>query len=182
MPSYLTRDGRKISDTCVIETDGVGKHTSIWHNTVVMEGAKIGENCIIGSHCVIGRNVVIGNNCRIQDGCLIYEGVTIGESCLIAPNVTFTNDYFPTMHNVKDWKKDRFKKTRVERLSSIGAGSVILCGVTIGENSVVGAGSVVTKNVCGFTIVAGNPAKRIRKRSDYDSEVARLKEKKEEWI
>ena len=108
---------------------------------------------------MIGPDVTIGDNCKIQNQSLIYDGVIIGDNVFIGPGVVTTNDIQPKASG--EWG-DRFKKTLFEDGCSIGANSTIICGNTIGENSLVGAGSVVTKNVESNTVVVGNPAKFLR--------------------
>lgn len=148
--------------TSIVETDNIGKNTKIWAFSHISSGVKIGENCVIGEGVHIGNNVTVGNNCKIQNHSLIYEGVTIEDDVFIGPNTVTTNDFNPKVSG--DWKNDgRFKKTLFKKGCSIGANSVIICGVIIGENSLVGAGSVVTKDVPPSCLVFGNPAKLIKK-------------------
>lgn len=114
--------------------------------------AEIGDGCTIHSHVWIGKDVEIGNNVKIQAFTFIPPGVTIEDDCFIGPRVTFTNDKYPP---AKDWKPER---TTVKKGASIGAGAIILPGLTIGENARIGAGSVVTRDVPANTLVMGNPA------------------------
>lgn len=131
----------------------VGKGTRIWHPelSVISKDAVIGENCVIHSHVWIGPNVKIGDGCRIQAFTFIPPGVHIGDNVFIGPRVTFTNDKYPPSGG--NWIN-----TRVYDGASIGAGAVILPGITIGANARIGAGSVVTKNVVAGVTVCGNPA------------------------
>ena len=117
----------------------------------------IGDECNICSHCFIENDVVIGNRVTVKCGVQIWDGITIKDNVFIGPNVTFTNDKFPRSKDRKDPLE-----TIVEKSASIGANATILCGVTIGENAMIGAGAVVTKDVAADAIVAGNPAKIIR--------------------
>lgn len=134
----------------------IGKGTKVWH-FVNLYGCQIGENCVIASYCEIGRNVKIGNNCKIECRAFLPEGVEIEDDVFIGPSVTFTNDKYPKARG--EWKTTR---TLVRRAASIGANSTIICGVTIGERAIVGAGSVVTKDVAPYTLVIGNPARKIK--------------------
>jgi UDP-2-acetamido-3-amino-2,3-dideoxy-glucuronate N-acetyltransferase len=145
-----------IHQTAIVETEQVGNNTKIWAFSHICQGAKIGKNCVIGEGVYIGPNVVIGDNVKIQNHSLIYEGVKVENDVFIGPNVVTTNDIYPRA--VGDWK-DRFRKTLICRGASIGANSTILCGITIGSKSLVGAGSVVTRSIPKNTLVYGNPAK-----------------------
>ena len=150
-----------IHPTAIIDENvSIGFGTNIWAFTHISEGASIGENCTIGEGVHIGKNVIIGNNCRIQNHSLIYEGVEIGNDVMISPNVVTTNDIFPQLP-VCDWK-ERFRKTIIEDRVSIGANTTIVCGVTIHSDSMVGAGSVVTKDIQSNELHYGNPAKFAR--------------------
>lgn len=139
----------------------IGLGTKIWAFSHIMAGVKIGKNCVIGEGVHIGINVVIGDNVKIQNHSLVYEGVTIEDDVFFGPNTVTTNDIEP--HAVGDWR-DRFRTTHFKKGCSVGANSTILCGITIGENSLIGAGSVVTKTIPPNIIVAGNPARFLRKK------------------
>lgn len=129
-------------------------------------GCEIGENTKIGAFVEIQKNATIGKNCKISSHTFICEGVTIEDNAFIGHSVTFINDSYPRatagdgqLQTESDWKVE---KTLVKKGASIGSGSTILANVSIGENAIVGAGSVVTKSVPANTIVAGNPAKMLR--------------------
>jgi len=151
----------KIADDVVL-----GENVSIY-NYVNLYGCSIGNNTKIGSFVEIQKNVTVGTSCKISSHTFICEGVSIGNSCFIGHGVMFINDRYP--HSVnnkgelktdKDWKIEQiFIKDKV----SIGSNSTILCGITINTGAVIGAGSVVTKDVPPFCVVAGNPAKIIRR-------------------
>lgn len=120
----------------------IGKGTKIWHYTNIYETAKIGKNCVIGSYVEIGDEVIIGDNCKIEAFAFIPKGVTIGNNVFIAPHVCFTDDKYPKVNG--NWK---LLSTIVEDNVVIGANSTILPGITIGKGSLIGAGSIVTKNI-----------------------------------
>ncbi len=133
---------------------------------VNLYGCEIGDESKIGAFVEIQKNARIGKRCKVSSHCFICEGVTIEDECFIGHHVVFVNDRYPAAVNPdgspetdRDWQ---VIETRVARRASIGSGAVILCGVTIGEGAMVGAGSVVTEAVPPHTIVAGNPARVLR--------------------
>jgi acetyltransferase-like isoleucine patch superfamily enzyme len=133
---------------------------------VNLYGCSIGDNTKIGAFVEIQKNAKIGRYCKISSHTFICEGVIIEDNAFVGHNVTFINDKYPRSTNnngglqtEEDWKVE---PTIVKRAASIGSGATILCSVTIGENSIVGAGSLVTKDVPANTIVAGNPARIFR--------------------
>lgn len=136
--------------------------TNVWQFCVILPNAKIGENCNICSHCFIENEVVIGNNVTVKCGVQIWDGITLEDDVMIGANVTFTNDRYPRSHN-KEWK---LLPTRVCKGATIGAGATILPGLTIGERAMIGAGSVVTKNVPAGEIWIGNPARFFKRIKD----------------
>jgi len=141
----------------------LGKDVTIYHpEQVNLYGCEIGDGCRIGAFVEIRRQVKVGRNVKIQAFAFIPEGVTIEDGCFIGPHVAFTNDLYPRATNPDgspkkpdDWVVE---PTKVEAGASIGANATLLCGITIGEHAVVGAGAVVTKNVPPYAIVAGVPA------------------------
>jgi len=141
----------KLSD---VQSIKIGEHTNIWQFCVVLEGAKIGNNCNINTQVFIENDVVIGNNVTIKPGVQIWDGTTIEDNVFIGPNVTFTNDFTPRSKQYPN----EFLKTTIKRGASIGANSTIVGGVTIGESSMIGAGSVVTKSIGAQELWYGNPA------------------------
>jgi UDP-2-acetamido-3-amino-2,3-dideoxy-glucuronate N-acetyltransferase len=149
-----------IHPTALIHSDcNIGKGTKIWANVQIRENVKIGKNCIISKDVYVDKNLKIGNFCKIQNGVSIYDGVEIFDKVFVGPHVCFTNDKVPRAFNNK-WKLTR---TKVCQGASIGANSTIVCGIVIGKYAMIAAGSVVTKNVKEFTLVAGNPAVEIAK-------------------
>ncbi|MFO7967185.1 MAG: acyltransferase [Archaeoglobaceae archaeon] len=141
--------------TAVVESEDIGEGTKIWHFVHVREGARIGKDCVIGKSSYIDTDVIIGDNVKIQNFVSVYKGVSIEDNVFIGPSVTFTNDDYPRAYS---WSDDQIVATSVKKGASIGAGSVIICGNKIGEYSMVGAGSVVTRDVDPYTLVYGNPA------------------------
>ena len=138
-----------VSDECVI-----GPGTKVWVNAQIRERSQIGKDCILSKDVYVDRNVSIGDSCKIQNGVSIYDGVRIEENVFVGPHVCFTNDKVPRAFN-NSWE---IRPTLVKKGASIGANATIVCGVTLGEFCMVGAGSVVIRNVDPYTLVAGNPA------------------------
>ena len=141
----------------VDERAEVGEGTQIWMNAQVREEAKIGKRCIIAKDVYVDMLVEIGDGCKIQNSSSVYYGVKIEQDVFIGPHVAFTNDRIPRAFN-KNWIAS---PTFVKRGASIGANTTIRCGVTIGEYSMVAAGSVVTKDVAPYSLVIGNPARHV---------------------
>jgi acetyltransferase-like isoleucine patch superfamily enzyme len=144
----------------------LGENVKIF-DFVNLYGCTIGDNTKVGTFVEIQKNAFVGKNCKISSHTFICEGVHIGDNVFIGHNVTFINDKHPrsanpdgTMQTEADWQ---VVETYIKNGASIGSSSTILCGVTVGENSIVGAGAVVTKDVPANTIVAGVPAKVIKK-------------------
>ena len=146
-----------VHPSAFIEEDvSIGEGTKIWHLVQIRKGAKIGKNCIFGKSVFIDTNVTIGNNVKIQNFVSVYQGVTIEDDVFVGPHVCFTNDYLPRSF-VSDWE---LIATKVKKGASIGANATIVCGITIGEYAMIGAGSLVSKDVQAHELVYGNPAKR----------------------
>jgi len=152
----MVRGISDISRFSIIKDAEIGEGTKI-HDQVNIYKCKIGRNCKIDAYVYIEEGVEIGDNCKIRPFVFIPTGVIIEDNVFVGPNVTFTNDKYPKARG--QW---RLLPTRVKRGASIGANSVILPGLTIGENALVGAGSVVTKDVPHKAIVAGKPARTLR--------------------
>jgi len=139
--------------------DGVeiGGGTKIWHFSHVLSGSRIGENCNIGQNVVIGPEVNIGNGCKIQNNVSIYKGVTLEDEVFCGPSMVFTNVYNPRS---AIRRMDELRPTLVKKGASIGANATVLCGITIGCYSLIGAGAVVLKDVPDYALVVGNPGKQ----------------------
>jgi UDP-2-acetamido-3-amino-2,3-dideoxy-glucuronate N-acetyltransferase len=147
----------------VSERASIGDGTSIWNDVQVREGVVLGENCIISKGVYIDFDVKIGSNVKIQNYVSVYHGVTIEDGVFVGPHVCFTNDLFPravnpdgTLKSSDDWE---LVKTLICEGVGIGANSTIRCGITIGKWAIIGAGSVVTKDVPDYGLVWGNPAR-----------------------
>ena len=144
----------------------IGDGTDIWNWTQIREGARVGSNCNIGSGVYVDKDVVIGDKVKIQNNVSVYHGVTIEDGVFVGPHVCFTNDLYPraVTEDFTIAREDTWTVTPilVKRGAAIGANSTILPGITIGEGAMVGAGSVVTKDVAPYTLVVGNPARLLR--------------------
>lgn len=141
------------------ESDAVGPRTRIWAFAHIMPGANVGADCNVGDHAFIESGATVGNRVTVKNNALIWDKVTIEDEVFVGPNVVFTNDINPRVAFKKP--PERFLPTRVKRGASIGANATIVCGVTIGEDAFVGAGSVVTLDVPAHALVLGNPARRV---------------------
>lgn len=155
-----------IHPAAIVETKEIGENTKIWAFSHVLEGAKIGANCNIGDSCFIENGVDIGDNVTIKNGNMLFEGVTLEDGVFVGPHIFFTNDPFPRSPRLSEAKKryqsrDWFRPTLVKHGASLGAACVIIAGVTVGEFAMVGAGSIVTKNVQDHALIIGNPARQI---------------------
>jgi UDP-2-acetamido-3-amino-2,3-dideoxy-glucuronate N-acetyltransferase len=144
-----------IHDLSDVQSERIGNHTKIWQFCVVLKNAIIGKKCNINANVFIENDVVIGDNVTIKSGVQVWDGITLKNNVFIGPNVTFVNDFSPRS---KQYPK-KFLKTIVNKNASIGANSTIIGGITIGEYSMIGAGSVLTKNVGPYELWYGNPAR-----------------------
>lgn len=143
-----------IHNSAEVLSSKIGKGTSIWQYCVVLPGAVVGENCNINCHVFIENDVVIGDFVTIKPGVQLWDGIRIGNNVFIGPNATFTNDLFPRSKQYPE----AFVSTVIKDGVSIGANTTILAGIKIGEYAMLGAGSVVSKNIPPFTLWYGNPA------------------------
>lgn len=156
----------RIVDTADVSDEAqIGEGSSIWHLAQVREHAVLGENCVVGRGAYIGEGVRMGNNCKVQNYALVYEPARIADGVFIGPAVVLTNDHFPravnpdgSLKSASDWEQ---VGVDIAEGAAIGARSVCVAPVKIGPWALVAAGSVVTKDVPAFALVAGVPAKRI---------------------
>ena len=147
----------------LVETSEIGDGTRIWAYTHVLKDAKIGRNCNVGENCFIEGGAIIGDNVTIKNGNMLWEGITIESGVFIGPRVSFTNDAYPRsprLHQARGRYQDKswLSPTIVREGASLGAGSIILPGIEIGEFAMIGAGAVVTKNVPAYALLKGCPA------------------------
>jgi UDP-2-acetamido-3-amino-2,3-dideoxy-glucuronate N-acetyltransferase len=138
-----------------VQSTNIGAGTHVWQFVVVLPSARIGQDCNICAHCLIENDVVLGDRVTVKSGVQLWDGLRVGNDVFIGPNASFTNDRFPRSRQ----KPDKFLVTTIQNGASIGAGAVILPGVNIGSQSMVAAGSVVTRSVPPNAVVLGNPAK-----------------------
>lgn len=134
----------------------IGEGTKIWHFCHIMSGAKIGSNCSLGQNVNVGGKAIIGNGVKVQNNVSVYDDVIVEDDVFLGPSMVFTNVINPRAFVQR---KNEYKKTLLKKGCSIGANVTIVCGVTIGEYAMVGAGSVVTKDVPPYALVYGNPAR-----------------------
>ena len=144
-----------IHPTAEVQTKSIGKNTRIWQYCVILKDAVIGEECNINFNVFIENDVIVGNRVTIKPGVQLWDGVRVEDDVFIGPSVTFTNDAAPRSKQYPD----QFLQTVIKKGASIGANATILPGVTIGEYAMIGAGSVVTKDVPPHELWYGNPAK-----------------------
>ena len=157
--NYFAHETAVIDEGCQI-----GEGTKIWHFSHVMTGALIGRKCNLGQNVVVSPGVVLGNNVKVQNNVSIYTGVICEDDVFLGPSMVFTNVINPRSAIVR---RDQYQKTLVKKGASIGANATIICGVTLGEFSFVGAGAVVNKDVQPYSLVVGNPARHIGWMSEY---------------
>lgn len=158
-PTYFAHETAVIDNNCII-----GDDTKIWHFSHIMPNSTIGNKCNIGQNVVVSPGVVLGNNVKVQNNVSIYTGVECEDDVFLGPSMVFTNVINPRSAVIR---KDEYKKTIVKKGASIGANATIICGNNIGEFALIGAGSVVTKEVLPYALVVGNPSKQIGWISEY---------------
>jgi acetyltransferase-like isoleucine patch superfamily enzyme len=139
----------------IVETEDIGAGTRVWAFVHILPGARIGTDCNLCDHVFIENDVIVGDRVTIKSGVQLWDGIRIEDDVFIGPNVTFTNDPFPRSKN----HPEKYAITSIQKGASIGANATILPGVTVGQNAMVGGGSVVTKDIPPNAIVTGNPAR-----------------------
>ena len=157
--NYFAHETAVIDDNC-----SIGNGTKIWHFSHIMPNCTIGNTCNLGQNVVVSPEVVLGNNVKVQNNVSIYTGVICEDDVFLGPSMVFTNVINPRSAVIR---KDEYKKTIVKKGASIGANATIICGNDIGEYALIGAGSVVTKEVLPYALVVGNPSKQIGWISEY---------------
>jgi UDP-2-acetamido-3-amino-2,3-dideoxy-glucuronate N-acetyltransferase len=146
-----------VHPTAVIdEPVEIGEKTKIWHFGHVMSGARIGENCILGQNVFISRRAILGNNVKIQNNVSVFDGVVLEDDVFCGPSMVFTNVMNPRSFISR---RAEFRETLVKKGATIGANATIVCGLTIGQYALVGAGAVVTNDVPAYALTYGNPAR-----------------------
>ncbi len=157
--NYFSHESSYIDEGCTI-----GEGSKIWHFTHIMPDCTIGKRCNIGQNVVISPGVVLGDNVKIQNNVSIYTGVICEDDVFLGPSMVFTNIVNPRSAIIR---KDQYVETLVRKGASIGANATIVCGIEIGAYSFIGAGAVVVRDVHPYSLVVGNPAKRIGWMSEY---------------
>jgi acetyltransferase-like isoleucine patch superfamily enzyme len=144
-----------IHPKAIVEAHNIGEGTRIWAFAHLLEGASVGRNCNICDHTFVEGSVIVGDNVTIKNGVYLWDGVRIEDNVFIGPNATFTNDIRPR----SKMYPPEFMRTYIRKGASIGANATIICGINIGKWAIIGAGSVVTKDVPDYAIVYGSPAR-----------------------
>ena len=154
-----------IHETAVIdEPCTIGSGSKIWHFSHIMPDSVLGDNCNLGQNVVVSSKVTLGNNVKVQNNVSIYTGVICEDDVFLGPSMVFTNIINPRSAVVR---RDKYVSTLIKRGASIGANTTVICGNTIGEFALIGAGSVVTRDITPYALVVGNPAKQIGWVSEY---------------
>ena len=158
-----------VHDSAIVDEGAeLGAGTRVWHWAHVCGGARIGKNCSLGQNVFVGNAVVIGNNVKIQNGVSVYDNVLLEDDVFCGPSMVFTNVTNPRSAIIR---KDEYRDTIVQRGASLGANCTVICGVTIGRFSFVGAGAVVTASVPDYALVVGVPARQIGWMSEYGEQL-----------
>lgn len=148
-----------VHDTCIVDGDvSIGHGTKIWHFSKLLGPCSVGESCVLGQNVVVERHVTIGNRVRVQNNVSIYSGVELADDVFCGPSMVFTNVSTPRSHYPR---REQLESTKVNQGASIGANATIVCGVEIGAYAMIGAGSVVTKDVVPYGLMVGVPARLV---------------------
>jgi len=145
--------------TAIVDTDEIGQRTRVWAFAHIMQDARVGSDCNIGEHAFIESGASLGDHVTVKNGVSIWARVTVEDHCFLGPHCVFTNDMNPRAYIKKG--REALLPTLVRANATIGANATIVCGNTIGRFAFVGAGSVVTRDVQEYALVAGNPARQI---------------------
>jgi UDP-2-acetamido-3-amino-2,3-dideoxy-glucuronate N-acetyltransferase len=155
-----------------VQSKNIGTNTQVWQFSVILPGAVVGNNCNINCHTFIENDVIIGNNVTVKAGVFLWDGITVEDNAFIGPSVSFVNDKYPRSKQYQE----SVQRILLKNNCSIGANATILGGVTIGNHALIGAGSVVTKDVPDFAIIAGNPGKLVGFISDTKNVLQKVSE------
>jgi acetyltransferase-like isoleucine patch superfamily enzyme len=152
-----------IHPTALVESDKIGEGTRVWAFAHIMKGARIGKGCNICDHCFVEGKVILGDRVTLKNGVAVWEGVTIDDDAFIGPNAVLTNELEPRGSRITLYRSGKVKfrptRTRIGKGASVGANATIVCGVKLGDHALVGAGSVVTRDVPPYAVVYGVPAR-----------------------
>ena len=161
--NYWSHESAIIDDGATL-----GEGTKVWHFSHVCSGATIGEGCSLGQNVFIGNRVVIGSHCKIQNNVSVYDNVTLEDDVFCGPSMVFTNVYNPRAAIIR---KEEYRTTLVHQGATLGANCTVVCGVTIGRYAFIGAGAVVNKDVPGYALMVGVPARQIGWMSEYGEQL-----------
>ena len=153
MEEVFVHESAYVDEGCTL-----GAGTKVWHFSHLMRGCKVGENCNIGQNVFIAEGVTLGRGCKVQNNVSIYQGVTCEDEVFLGPSMVFTNVLNP---RAAVSRKDEYRPTLLKKGVTVGANATIVCGHTLGEYCMIGAGAVVTKDVPAYALMAGVPAKQI---------------------
>lgn len=164
MSNYYAHPTAVIDQGCVI-----GNNVRIWHFSHIMKDCEIGEDCNLGQNVVVSPGVKLGRNVKVQNNVSIYTGVICEDDVFLGPSMVFTNVINPRSAIIR---RDEYKQTLIKKGASIGANATIICGNTVGEYALIGAGAVITKNVLPYALVIGNPARQVGWVSEFGHKLA----------
>ena len=159
----------QVHESAIVDAGAqIGDGSRVWHFVHVCGGAKIGQGVSLGQNVFVGNKVVIGDHCKVQNNVSVYDNVTLEEGVFCGPSMVFTNVYNPRSLIER---KDQYRNTLVKKGATLGANCTIVCGVTIGEYSFVGAGAVINKDVPAYALMVGVPAKQIGWMSEFGEQL-----------